>query len=85
MEAYSSGRLEFLLLWRDGRVTPGWAICLVHLLSGGRWVFYRGALDALDASTGGDDEVWGLASLRTAFEGSHHPNGAIGKGFWTLA
>ena len=34
MEAYSSGRLEFLLLWRDGRVTPGWAICLVHLLSG---------------------------------------------------
>ena len=23
------GRLEFLLLWPDGRVAPGWAFCLV--------------------------------------------------------
>ena len=42
--AGSSGRLEFLLLWRDGRVTPGWAFCLsrsvgVRFLSFfGRWV-----------------------------------------------
>jgi hypothetical protein len=28
-EAYAGGRLEFLLLWPDGRVTPGWAFCLV--------------------------------------------------------
>ena len=41
--AGSSGRLEFLLLWRDGRVTPGWAFCLV--------TFAWRALGALGAAT----------------------------------
>ena len=42
-EAYAGGRLEFLLLWPDGRVTPGWAFCLV--------TFAWRALGALGAAT----------------------------------
>ena len=49
------GLCEFLLLWRDGRVTPGWAFCLVTFAWG-----------ALDGSTGGDDEVSGRDTLRGA-------------------
>ena len=42
-EAYAGGRLEFLLLWPDGRVTPGWVFCLV--------TFAWRALGALGAAT----------------------------------
>ena len=47
--ACAGGRLGFLLLWRDGRVAPGWAFCLVtfawRALEGvGCWVLGVGCL-----------------------------------------
>ena len=64
--------IDFLgFLWQDGRVTPGWAAAIWL----GRWTgAWASARDLRFAD--GDDEVRRLRSLRTAFEGSHHPNRA---------
>jgi hypothetical protein len=58
----------FGLLWRYGRVTPGWDAA-VGL---GRWI--PGPVPG--RSTDGDDEVRRVGGLRTAFKGSRHSNRA---------